>query len=294
MAIFKGLPIPLADETLTSWLYRCSVNRNVSLFDRQELEARPDWWWSGLRLDFSELDFDFTSSFYNSAAASLGLDLNTVNIVFSQRPGPIVDWNSRHFFCPECLRYDISQWRLPSWKKNWCYNNSVCCLEHRCELVRLRGSPKYSKAWDSFIQICNGGPTRNSWDDEHFAICRISCLSRIHLWLERSNFSNPNNIAVFTKLYNIFLQSPYRGSYGGAARSLFQFRSSPRGLEASVFRDSVMFGPSTADIPSRVGSLILVAMLLEIIPQKTVTKLVSCARAVNIFWPTYSELVNGH
>ena len=98
MAIFKGLPIPLADETLTSWLYRCSVNRNVSLFDRQELEARPDWWWSGLRLDFSELDFDFTSSFYNSAAASLGLDLNTVNIVFSQRPGPIVDWNSRHFF----------------------------------------------------------------------------------------------------------------------------------------------------------------------------------------------------
>jgi hypothetical protein len=290
MAIFRGLPAPLGDETLTSWLFRCSVNQNVVIFDRRELEARPDWWWSGVHLNFSEPDFDFTSAFCRSVVASLGLDLNTISYLFAARSSAVAAWNTRHFFCPECLRYDISQRRLPSWKKSWCYENSVHCLEHRCELVRLRGSPKYSRAWDSFIQICNDKPLQSSWNDERFAEYRMACISRVYLWFDRTKYLDYSSRAVFNKLYNIFLQSPYRGSYGGVARILFQSKSAPRALEVSLFSDSIVRGPSTADIPSRVGSLILVATLLEIIPQNRVHKMAEHAETLNISWPTHAEL----
>jgi hypothetical protein len=291
MRLFKGLTEPLYDETLTSWLFRCSVAQSTVCFDRRGLQARPEWWLSRDRLHSADPDFDFKAIFARSAAEMLNLDLGVIAEFFSPRSGAMVGWQARHLFCPECLRQDIAQWRLPGWRKAWCSEDSVYCLEHRYELVRLRSTPKYSKAWDAFCQTCNDSTIPSGWEDLQLARYRISCVTRIKAWIS-SNNSNAGavSVALFKKLYCLFLQLPFRGTYGGAARVFFQSSATPRPIETSVLKDSIELGPATADTSSRFGSLMFCAMFLVVIPPHRIKKMITLGESMSVNWPFYAKL----
>lgn len=289
MSKFTGFPTPIFDETFSSWLFRCSLGASSIGYDRHRLQVQPSWWLSGTKLHIEDPDFDFTSEFAQHVAEALDLDLAFLKAFFSSGHDDIVDWTARQFFCPECLRSDIAQWRLPGWRKSWCATDSVHCAEHRCELMRLRITARYSKAWDSFVQICNEDIILRRWGDPRLARCRESNLTRIQVWIRENNKTGQQRVLLFRKLYRVFLQSPHRSTLGGAARLLFQSRSTPRMAGVDILEDSIALGASTADVSSRFGSLMMVGMLLGVIPLGKIERFFAFGKSANLNWSLYGD-----
>lgn len=134
---------PVADETFSSWVFRC-INSN----DAQKLAVvRAD--------DFAvfegdDPDFDERSSFLAQAKSSLvGVEFR--GDLFRAKSDWLLPWMSRRHYCHRCLRDDIAQKRLPSWRKSWCYAFSTHCVEHRCPLSFYETHDlSIDKAWKAF------------------------------------------------------------------------------------------------------------------------------------------------
>jgi hypothetical protein len=264
---FCNLPKPGYDETQSSWLFRCSVNRYAGSFKRLELAERPSRWWEGLELKSADPDVDFLSATRRLGQGRENIKPEILERWFSLRNGTAVEWNYRRFFCAECLRDDVASGRLPMWRKSWCYERSCICTVHDRELTALFDASRYSKAWDAFVQDCNSLSGTSAANNSMFSRFRSSTVTRIEDSTACDRIGQGTMLVdLFNRLFTIFLQSPYHGSRGGVARIHFQLERGMRFADPTSFEQSLLSGPCTADPPSRYGSLVFAASLLGVLP----------------------------
>ncbi len=261
------LPTPGVDETLSSWLFRCSFHKHTVNMTRLALNARPLQCWEGLELKYADPDTDFLSASKRIRLGGEHIHPRLLKEYFCLRNGVVAEWRYRHFFCPECLRDDVANGHLPMWRKHWCYVNSIICNVHGRDLVMLSDASYYSKAWNAFVQECNSSSRSIAAKGSKLARFRLTTLSKIEHLLAYKR-PNQRNIlfGLFNSLFDILLQAPFHGSRGGAARIYFQSKVSTRFADPESFDLSILKGPSTADPPSRFGSMLLAASLLGVLP----------------------------
>lgn len=232
------------------------------------LTERPSQWWEGLEVKFADPDFDFCA-----ASRRIGLRREHINPEFLKdffclTNGTVIEWRYRRLFCPDCLRDDVASGHLPMWRKSWCYAHSCICCVHDRELMALFDASRYSKAWDAFVQICNSIPNAIAIKDSTLSRFRPTTLSKIEDSLACSEIKKKFMLVdLFNSLLSIFLQAPFRGSRGGAARIYCQSERGVRFADPPSFEQSILSGPSTADSSSRFGGVMFAALLLGIIPQ---------------------------
>jgi hypothetical protein len=265
---FCGLPMPGNDETLSSWLFRCSVNRHVITTHRLQLTDRPARWWDGIELKSADPDTDFSSVTCRFGLDRVHANLEILKQFFAFRSGTLVEWEYRRFFCPDCLAGDVEKGQVPKWRKSWCNEQSSSCLIHSRNLEVLIDSSRYSKAWDAFVQYCNTNSSRSNMPFSTLSRFRCTTLAKIMqsincLLVDERNIL----INIFNRLYRIFLQAPFKGGRGGAARIHFQSERGARFADSLSLEQSFIIGPSTADPSSRFGSMILAASLLGIVSE---------------------------
>ncbi|MFL1491075.1 TniQ family protein [Pseudomonas antarctica] len=265
---FRGLPVPGNDETLSSWLFRCSVNPHVITTHRLQSTDRPVRWWDGLELKSADPDIDFSSVICRFGLDCAHINLETLEQFFAFRSGTLVEWKYRRFFCPDCLAEDVVKGQLPKWQKSWCTEQSSCCLIHGRILEALIDASHYSKAWDAFVQCCNTNPSRINMPLSVLSRFRSTTRAKIIQFINRLSVEERNIfVNIFNKLYSIFLQAPYKGGRGGAARIHFQSERGARFADPLSLEHSFIIGPSTADPSSRFGSMILAASLVGIVSE---------------------------
>ncbi|CAD2260773.1 hypothetical protein PSEUDT2_04069 [Stutzerimonas stutzeri] len=262
-----ALPTPGVDETLSSWLFRCSFNRYTVNFTRLALTERPSQWWEGLELKSADPDTDFLSASRRMGPGREHINPDLLRNYFCLRNGTVVEWSRRRFFCPDCLRDDVASGHLPMWRKSWCYVHSCICIVHNRELIALSDASRYSKAWDAFVQDCNSISGSIAAKDSRLPRFRSTTLMKVEHSLASNRVSQRIMLVdLFSSLFSIFLQSPFHGSRGGAARIHFQSERGMRFADPPSFEQSILKGPSTADPSSRFGSVVFAASLLGILP----------------------------
>ncbi|USR42015.1 TniQ family protein [Ectopseudomonas hydrolytica] len=265
--LFFGLPAAGVDETLSSWLFRCSVSRHVQNFKRIGLSEKPTSWWEGLEIKSIDPDVD-----YLEASKRFARNMNVsfhgnFEQFFSFKRSDVVDWRYRRFFCPDCLRADVANGRLPMWRKSWCYAHSSICMMHGKHLESLNDASRYSKAWEAFANICNSVPRGDAnvgWSGGGFWSATVSRVESSMINCVGGERTIQQEL--FNKLFGIFLQAPYRNGRGGAARINFYIEKGVRFAAPTSLEHSVSIGPSTADPSSRIGSFVLAAILLDALP----------------------------
>lgn len=268
---FSDIPTPDSDETLSSWIFRCSVYRRAKVCCLLRLEDRPSSWWDNLDLKYEDPDIDFATSVTRLGDAGIETNARLLEAHFAMRTGKLVEWKYRRFYCPQCLIDDVAGGHLPRWRKSWCYEGASACILHGRHLDTLVDASRYSKAWDAFVQHCNSNVCRSVADAENgmkFSRLRSTTISLVSKRIFYGRDPRQDGIAcLFSKLYQIFLQAPFKGSHGGAARIHFHTQRRDRFAESQTLEHSFMIGPSTADSSSRFGSMILAAALLGVITE---------------------------
>lgn len=280
---FIDLPKPVYDETLASWLFRCANNRRSRAGQRFRLEDRPKTWWVGIELKTADADTDFVAAENKLREAGYETNSKILERVFAPQKNNFVGWSFRRFFCAECLRQDVSEGRLPAWRKSWCYEYASVCAIHRKQLDILADPSHISKAWDAFVQHCNSSTNRIRRTDIFFARLRASTLSRIAKavgsGVERDNFVLSES---FSKLMHVFLQAPFKGTHGGAARIHFQAERGTQFAAPNSLMESFTMGAATADCSSRIGGIVLASLLLGVIPESRFLAFVQSCEVMNI------------
>lgn len=265
--LFFGLPAAGVDETLSSWLFRCSINSRVQNFKRIGLSEKPTSWWEGLEFKSIDPDVDFLQASKRFARNLNSSLCENIEQFFSFTRGDVVDWQYRRFFCRDCLRDDVANGRLPMWRKSWCYAHSSICMMHEKQLESLNDVSRYSKAWEAFTKVCNSDLRVGAFAEWRRGGFWSATVSRV----EGSMINNVDSECsiqqdLFKKLFSIFLQAPYRNGRGGAARIHCYTEKGIRFAAPTSLEDSFSIGPSTADPPSRIGSFMLAAILLNVLP----------------------------
>lgn len=201
----------------------------------------------------------------------------------------LVDWDYRRLYCAECLRSDIEIHRLPSWRKIWCRQDAVQCQIHRCDLDTLLEIPRISKVWDAFVQSANTVKPRGPWDEPRFNRFRSLCCSKIHCWLADLRTCNSlTEYRLFHRLYSIFVQAPYRGTGGGAARLYFTGTFARRRTsELASLEESLRLGVMTAESSVRFGGLLFAGALMDVFSESMLFAVESYSSA-NTQWSLVS------
>ena len=268
MKPFSGLLKPAYDETLSSWLFRCSIHPRYRGLIRGSDLNYVNWRAVETGFETDDIDFNFEVSLVKQAIHQLGLSHQHVECTFSIDREHIVEWDYRRFYCAECLRCDVAKGRLPSWQKSWCRDDAVQCQIHHCDLDTLLEIPRPSRAWDGFVQSANTVTPERPWNEPGFSRLRALCCNKIRCWI--SDLRRRNSLteaALFHRLYSIFVQAPYRGTGGGAARLYFTGPYARRISESGSFEESLRLGAMTAEPSVRFGGLLFAGALLDIIPE---------------------------
>ncbi|WP_455884025.1 TniQ family protein [Pseudomonas protegens] len=266
--LFHGLPTPGNDETLGSWLFRCSVNSRSRFSCRIHLGDRPSRWWDDMDLKYVDPDTEIPMAIARLKVAGFEVRPQALQAHFVMQSGRPVAWNYRRLYCPECLRENVAMGQLPMWKKSWCYEEASVCTVHGRYLEVLDDCTRYSKAWDAFVAHCNTMANRASKASPLLQRLQSTTMSIITSSFGDGNGSTQNGVHnLFCRLYRIFLQAPYKGSLGGIARVHFSTERSRRFIEPKNLEHSFLIGPSTADSTSRFGSAMLTGALLGIVSE---------------------------
>ena len=144
---YFGLPRAICDETYSSWLWRCSEHNMSSLELRRLLRNYYD-----KKLRKGDPDFELAGELVRGVTQRLKLPSESFKFFFESRTHHVLDPTSRFAHCPYCIRDDISDMRLPAWRKKWCYIAAPICPVHKCLLaVKSSGCP-FEKGWEAFSE----------------------------------------------------------------------------------------------------------------------------------------------
>lgn len=288
MSFSRGLPSPFYDETLTSWLYRISLKRRIAVRDRDLLLARPRVAWAGVNPIDEDLDFDFSTKYFQDNSLCLRLDKQLVKCFFSSKSIALVTPGRRTHFCSLCLREDVAQGQMPGWRKSWCARDAIMCTLHGVDLSDLRVNPTFHKSWDAYVQSVQPSLALDPWLSINFQRLRKDLIQRVKVWSKRQN---KRTLKLFCNLYGLFLLAPTYNHEAGVARFLFGRKPTRKYSQIVTFEDALLYGVELSDVQARFGSQMLAAYVLGGIQEKEIIKLrASCIRHRTAF-PNIDEII---
>ncbi|KPZ27209.1 TniQ family protein [Pseudomonas coronafaciens] len=311
--MFAHLPVPLWDETLSSWIHRASrgqgdygqlLRLSVSACDANN--GRP---FSGGDFYTDEMpmfmaDFDFESS----QMADLARDLSKVSTdsyrrYFASKEGGIVPWDHRRVYCPACLEDDIQQVGYPSWKKSWCYGTSAYCVTHG-ELLKMLPMRDlgYDRAWEAFkyhTKYSEPPSGSRGWFSAHDSAYRHLLAKRVQVWLQSlsrrgqtilpgtdTSVFGPSLAASVHATYSILLRQRTRYSTGGFAKTLVRRQRPESSALDKPLPVRLKLGVYESTPYERMCALLVVGIIFRVIKGSETARLDGLARAAGSKWPT--------
>lgn len=187
-------PVPINDETFSSWATRCSLDtRSFSIIDSDIVDwERSSAYDNASKTHSSGMEFDFESPYLTDFLSSAGLSTCRIRDLFSPSDDLLLSPAYRTAFCHGCIYSDVVQNRFPSWRKSWCYIARPYCPEHHCLLRFMNGHRGCDKQWDAFTnrdlgEFMPGRLRRRSKADHGVAesAIRARLTLRVQIWVQK-------------------------------------------------------------------------------------------------------------
>lgn len=272
MIKFRGLPRPVYDETFTSWISRCGNDKRIHLSSLLDICVTHRI--AGSSLVHEDPDFDFDSPFFLSATSLIDVSLHQLRSAFSPKSKWFLPWHQRKYYCPDCLIDDISQGRIPSWRKSWCYVFSSHCIFHKKQLIEFQGMPSTEKAWDAFVEYANlknkSSEIKSKWSSatptklRYLLQIKALRIAGVGPSLYCSQSTSLRTFDCFKVLAQIFLQASTTHTPPGAARHLFFSGRLPINRSISGYPDVLEIGSLEANAHERMCGVILSGYILSL------------------------------
>ncbi|WP_411960976.1 TniQ family protein [Pseudomonas mandelii] len=230
----KGYPRATPDETLTSWLFRCSLNKGCRGMTQEMAET-----YYSLDKDI-DYDFDFSSGDFFALCHHLQGAPDLISAYFKPDTTLLLNTVFRLSYCPLCIREDIRNYGLPVWRKTWCYVRAPFCMRHRLLLVHLSDPVPSIKSWCAFAnrkQILDPHhpyyPRARQWGGVPIALLGTDLGIKVQSWLCRLRTPasylratdalplSPLLVGGTEFLLQYFLRLALPGGRGGLARTYF-------------------------------------------------------------------------
>ncbi|MFP3848062.1 TniQ family protein [Pseudomonas sp. W5-01] len=279
---------PFKDETLSSWLYRISLQRKIKGINRINILPNVEMQWDGPVPHSIDFDFDFTSDFFKNAALITGFSSKTITKKFEPQNHKLVSWARRTLFCKSCLSADIASGQLPGWRKSWCYRESMHCVYHREELVSLEQAPTISKSWDAFVQNVHAVHPKPTINVERLSLL---CFNLSHRIFKRKKACSLTELELFRKLSDVFLMARTFRSRAGVAHYTFGSRSVPFLERVTSYADSIEYGAEVSGARAKYGSLFMAAYLMDLLTDSEIDNVGKVAGMLNIFFPSSKSII---
>lgn len=147
-----SLPEPLADETLSSWLWRVNSSTPIPILSHERFKSQEgmivtrdnraiegDW--------FADRDLLNENKFTELFKTQFKLSDAWLNKRFPGFDRPIVPTQFRRAFCSQCFIESFRKVGIPVSKIQWCYLTKPLCDLHG---VPLHDSPILFEDWDDY------------------------------------------------------------------------------------------------------------------------------------------------
>lgn len=270
MSPFLTVP-PVADETFSSWVFRYI---NSSAAQKIGVTRADDF----IVHEGEDPDFDMDSPFLEQVKSSL-VNVEFYEDFFRAKSDWLLPWMARRHYCHKCLRDDVAQKRLPSWRKNWCYAFSTHCVEHRCLLSRYEfHDQSIDKGWKAFASHISphvADPARvRLWgledggrlDRIFYVLARKAVAWNFHAptaqMQEVENFLDRRQ--CFLALYRIFLQAKTRRIRKSLVRDNFTGGRSEYLLQNYDYPMAMDVGLHLSTAYQRVCAIIMAGIMMSV------------------------------
>lgn len=272
----KGFPRVVPDETFTSWLFRCSLNKGCGAMSQKMGET-----YCSLDTEM-DYDFDFSNNDFFELCHHLQIAPSLISVYFKPATALLLNTRFRLSYCPLCLREDISSYGLPVWRKTWCYVSAPFCMRHQVLLVHLSDFLPFVKSWDAFANrkpILDPQhvyyPRARLWGGVPIALLGVDVGIKVQAWLSAlripARYSRATNalpigpLVVATEfLLQHFLHSTAPGNSGGLARMWFSYRRGRMLHRDRSWRACLKNGAGEATPYQRMMALLLLGYVFDV------------------------------
>jgi len=296
--------IPLPDETFTSWLFRCAVDKKCKVFT----EVRGQEYFS-CATRIGDPDFNFSSPEFMNFCHETGLSPAILIGFFKPEDYPLALFERRFSFCWHCVREDIKKHCLPCWRKSWCYTIFPYCQRHKCLLLVTDETPNFYKPWHAFATpVPKTDPQHElrlhsrRWGGISSQLLDPKFGFKIQVWFRSlknyrdpqadrsSSSSTPSSLFYFCEsIFRLLLFSRTKFSSEGLARYIFNNGNDHIEHLAGDSMDSALLGAARASPYHRMVALVLIGYIFEVFSEMELYEVVSAVELAGYTWPSDVE-----
>lgn len=286
MSLLDLCPASL-DECFSSWIYRCMIKFPWVKFSLEGINVRGESDRFG-GIVYEDPDFDIDSSYVQNVILRLDLAEDDYLPFFEKRPGKLLSWQSRRFYCPECIAEDVKNNILPCWRRDWCSAISVFCSSHKKKLSSIRfNNEPIGRGWRAFSELANyphpqyqGTRNYDLWESENLQKALYCLAAQVFEWYgadeeTRLNIADTDaaSTASFDLVLELLTQAPSLHNSGGLSWAFtFAFK-----LRLGRYRKGYSWllenGVNEVDINQRICGVILAGKVLGILSDEEVGRL---------------------
>lgn len=281
-----ALPIPIYDETFSSWAIRCSLGPHAYLIADHDILL----WEQSIAYRLASnaeslgMEFDFEAQHAKNFVANTGFSEQHIKRLFSASDGLVLSPGYRLAFCHKCVLSDVAQKRFPSWRKSWCYVATPYCARHQCLLRYMNGCRDSDKQWSAFTQVDLGefmpgrmtGRNIGGHGVRHSAERTLLSL-RVQTWLHNLYSSNSSVLgpagqqvdnrlmrAAVDLMLRVLLMHRTRRSLAGVAKTCFSSIKPPINHGPSDLHSRLAHGAINSVPYERMCALWLIGIIFRI------------------------------
>lgn len=275
------------DECFSSWVYRCMMKLPLVRFllEGTGVKSESDMYGGSV---YEDPDFDLDSGYAQDVISKLGLTEADYLPFFEKRPGKLLPWRSRRFYCQECLKEDVKNNILPYWRRGWCSTVSVFCLVHKKKLscITYNLAP-IGRGWRAFYELANshypqhhGTRDYDLWEGECLQQTLFDLTARVSQWYNSDEAKKAEIVgrdvastASFDLVLELLTQAPSLHNSGGLSWGFtFAFK-----LRLERYRKGYSWllenGVNEVDINQRICGVVLAGKVLGILSDEEVGNL---------------------
>lgn len=268
----KGFPQPYSDETLTSWLFRCTTSKRCVL----TIDAVEDYVLSALRNGI-DYDFGFGGAFKRLCVRS-GIDYLFCRKYFGiQDKNVILDARMRNAFCRQCLDEDVIHRSTPYWRRTWCRVDVAYCAAHKTLLATTGQDYGLYRSWESF-GFFPGCDYERRYEEHIFEFATLNILGfRVQNWLYTNRKEIERTVGASKLIGDLLgsflsLRTEYR--YCGIARVAFGCaRQVPIVYKNYHYSLCMYHGARNSNSTHRKAALIVLGVVLGLYDDRELEKL---------------------
>lgn len=275
------------DECFSSWIYRCMIKFPWVKFSLEGVSVKGECDRHG-ELVYEDPDFDIGSSYVQDVISRLNLAEDDYLRFFDKKPGKLLSWQSRRFYCQDCIIDDIKNNILPCWRRSWCSAVCVFCSFHEKKLSSIRfNCDPIGRGWRAFSEFSQypyhqyqGTRNYNLWESESLQEALYDLAIQVFEWYDSSEEARVDSAgadaastAYFDLVFELLTQAPSLHNSGGLSWSFtFAFK-----LRLGRYRKDYSWllenGVNEVDINQRICGVILAGKVLGILSDEEVGRL---------------------